>query len=171
MATGIINECWRSIDGYINYQVSNIGRVRNADTGRILKPNILPNGYYMIGLYKDGKVKRFYIHRLVAHEFIENPNNKKFVDHIDNDRTNNCINNLRWATKTENGENRLKRKNTSSTYKGVHWAKREQKWHARITIDRKQKHLGYFDDEEEAARVYNEAAKQHFQEYAKLNDV
>ncbi len=169
--TGIINEEWRSIDEYINYQVSNIGRVRNANTGRILKPKIMKNGYHMIGLYKDGKQKYFLIHRLVAQEFIDNSNNKLCVDHIDNDPSNNCINNLRWCSKKENAGNSLKQQNTSSKFKGVYWFKRDQNWKAHIRIDGKLKHLGLFENEEDAAQAYNEAAKQYFQEYAKLNDV
>ncbi len=169
--TGIINEEWRSIDEYINYQVSNIGRVRRADTGKILKPKILKNGYYQVGLYKDGKQKPFYTHRLVASEFIDNPNNKPYVDHVDNVRSNNSINNLRWVCGKENQGNRLKQQNTSSKFKGVHFHKQIQKWQTRITIDGKKKHLGYFENEDDAARAYNEAAKQYFKEYAKLNDV
>ncbi len=74
--TGIINEEWRAVSGYANYQVSNIGRVRNVKTERMLKPNITPIGYYQFGLYKDNAKKYLRIHRLVAQEFIENPNSK-----------------------------------------------------------------------------------------------
>ncbi len=175
MATGIINEEWRSIDGYINYQVSNIGRVRNADTGKILKPKIEDNGYYRIGLRKDGDRKFFSIHRLVAHEFIENPDGKHFVDHIDNNRANNCFNNLRWVFLKDNQGNRLKQQKPShSKYKGVTWNKQQGpsgRWVAYIVMNSKRRHIGYFDNEEDAARAYNEAAKQYFKEYAKLNDV
>ena len=73
----IINECWKSIDGFINYQVSNLGRVRNANTGRILKHRNDRNGYFRVNLSQNGKMITYRIHNLVANEFIDNPDNKK----------------------------------------------------------------------------------------------
>ena len=72
MAQEIVNECWRSIDGYINYQVSNLGRVRNSNTGRFLGATD-KLGYVRVGLSCDGKAKTHMVHRLVAHEFLDNP--------------------------------------------------------------------------------------------------
>ena len=68
----IINEEWRSISGYLNYRVSNIGRVRNSKTGKILKPGCVHGGYEQVNIGRSNPQK---IHRLVAHEFIENPTN------------------------------------------------------------------------------------------------
>jgi hypothetical protein len=164
-------EIWRSIDGYDNYEVSTHGRVRNAATARILKPFIQSSGYLQVSLYKDKKERKFYIHRLVAQEFIDNPDDKQFADHIDNDRTNNSVNNLRWASGKENQGNRLKQQNTSSKYKGVYFNKQCKKWKVQIKIDDKRKHLGYFENEKDAARAYNEAAKHNFCEYALLNEI
>ena len=98
MSQIIITEEWRSIDCYINYQVSNIGRVRNSDTGRILKPRIRGKNhdYQAVALYKDRKQNNCSIHRLVAIEFIPNLENKPQVDHIDMDKFNNSVSNLRW---------------------------------------------------------------------------
>jgi len=165
----IINEEWRSVDCYINYQVSNIGRVRNSKTGRILKPNLSSNGYLTVGLSKNGKVKTHMIHQLVAREFLENPLNKPNIDHIDNNKTNNNLNNLRVCNQSQNQGNSRKRANASSIYKGVSWSKSEEKWKAQIQFDGRNKHLGSFNNEREAARTYNEAAKELFQDFAKLN--
>jgi hypothetical protein len=167
----IIYEQWRTIDNYSNYQVSNFGRVRNVGTDRILIPSILKNGYRQIGLYKDKKMKKLYVHRLVAQEFIDNPDEKPLVDHIDHNKSNNCINNLRWATKNENQRNMSKHKNSRSIYKGVSFYKRVNKWVAQIRIDGKNKHLGYFENEKDAAKAYNEAAIHNFCEYALLNEI
>ena len=109
-----INEEWRSIDGYINYQVSNIGRVRNSKTGRILTPQINRGGYYQVGLYCDSKNKLLRsVHRLVANEFLEKPDNLDYyvVDHIDRDKNNNKVYNLRYTTTSRNGFNRVKKCN------------------------------------------------------------
>ena len=74
-----IDEEWRRIDGFINYQVSNIGRVRNANTGRILKPGWGTGGYLKVTLCKDSKKFTCRIHKLVANEFLENPDNKNVL--------------------------------------------------------------------------------------------
>ena len=75
-------ENWASIDGYLNYQVSWWGRVVNTKTGRILKPGMNGNGYLKVGLSKGGQLKTHKIHKLVAKEWVPNPENKSCVDHI-----------------------------------------------------------------------------------------
>ena len=169
---GIINECWRSITGYVNYQVSKIGRVRNTDTGRIFTPIDNGRGYFRAGLSRDRLRKVSLVHRLVAQECVENPDNKQHVDHIDGSRTNICVSNLRWVNASENSMNQRKTSNhTSSKYKGVAWDSKYSKWKARITKGGKILHIGYFDNEKHAARVYNIKAIEMFGEYAHLNDV
>ena len=84
------------------------------------------------------KKYHFYVHRLVAHDFLENPDNKQLVDHIDGNRQNNQVTNLRYATISENNRNRLKSiKSTTSRYKGVYWSKENSKWRARIEVNGK----------------------------------
>ena len=101
MSEIIVNEEWRSIDEYLNYHVSNLGRIRNSKTERILKPNHTYHGYLHVILSKNNKQKHGIIHRLVMQEFTNNPENTEFVDHIDHDKSNNCLTNLRWATNSE----------------------------------------------------------------------
>jgi len=86
---------------------------------------------------------------------------------VDGKRRNNTVANLRWATSEQNNSNRKKRENTSSIYKGVSFKKNIGKWAAQI----KRVHLGYFEDEIEAAKVYNQKAVETFGEYAKLNEI
>ena len=162
-------EIWKRIDGYANYEISNFGRVSNATTERILKPNPVGGGYLAVGLNKEGRRKTHPIHKLVAHEWLDNPDNKRCVDHIDGDKTNNHWENLRWATHSENGMNR-KKGNTANTYKGVHFYKPKGKYVAYFTINRHRQHLGYFECEREAAEAYNAAATEHFGAFAKLNE-
>ena len=171
MVQEIVNECWRSIDGYINYQVSNLGRVRNSNTGRILTGSRNSFGYLTVSLSKDKSSSTQSVHRLVAREFLENPGNKTSVDHIDRDKTNNNITNLRWATQSENLGNGSKRTKGSSNFKGVSRLKRTGKWQAQIKNKGRSIHLGYFDDEIDAANAYNAKAIELFGEYACLNKI
>ena len=94
-------EIWKKITNFENYEVSNYGNVRNKKTNKYLKKENT-KGYLRISLSKNGKVKRFQIHRLVALNFIENLQNKKCVNHIDGNKFNNCVSNLEWCTHSEN---------------------------------------------------------------------
>ena len=169
--TGIINEEWRSVNGYANYQVSNIGRVRNVETELILESCNSGMGYYQVRLYKDGSRMFLLVHRLVAHAFIENPDSKTCVDHINHDKTNNTILNLRWVSVSENPMNRTKRQSTSSRFKSVWFNKQRNNWPAQIMLDGKMKRLGSFADEKQAAGKYNEAAIDLFGKHAFLNEI
>jgi hypothetical protein len=117
--------------------------------------------YAMRSVRKDGKWTTQSLHRfilgLTAQEIL--------VDHRDHKGLNNCRSNLRVATPAQNGANRRKRNGTTSRFKGVCWDKRLQKWRARIGINGKHKHLGFFDNEADAAYAYYLAACEHFQEF------
>ena len=98
-------EVWTTITNYDNYEVSSLGNVRNKKTGRFLKP-ACNGGYMIVGLCKNGKGSTKPIHRLVASEFISNPENKPQVNHKDKNRSNNNIINLEWVTALENNIHR-----------------------------------------------------------------
>lgn len=99
-------EIFKDIKGYPNYQVSNCGRVWNAKTQRMLKPSEKPNGYLQVNMIAaNGLRKKEYIHRLVALTFLENPNNLPQCDHIDRNRSNNNVDNLRWVDASANQRN------------------------------------------------------------------
>lgn len=97
-----MKERWKLIEDYPNYEVSDMGRVRNMKTGKVLRPCKANTGYLMVNLYEDEKHKFASVHRLVATHFILNPGNKPCVNHIDGYKTNNCVNNLEWVTYSEN---------------------------------------------------------------------
>ena len=165
-------EYWRAVSVFTNYEVSSVGRVRNSKTGRVLKPSDNGSGYMQVVLAKNGSTKTFKVHRLVAETFIENPLGKRCVDHIDGNRRNNTIENLRWASDSENQMNAIKKQsNASSTHKGVSLHKASNKWVAYVQIGNARKHLGCFTDEREAAEAYNAAAIEHYGVFAKLNDL
>jgi hypothetical protein len=148
-------EVFRSVDGYENYAVSSFGRVKNTKTGRILKAGLDSHGYLTVNLCEDGVVKTHRIHRLVANAFLDNPDDKLCVDHKDNNKTNNHISNLRFATLKENQHNRKLSNNNTSNVKGVYFDKRVKKWRAQIKIDGIRIHIGYYDnlDDARTARV------------------
>lgn len=167
----IYNEIWMQINYHNDYYVSNFGRVKNIETGKILSMNRTNgNGYKIIHIRKDGKGKNYYIHRLVGEAFLENPNNYKYIDHIDIDKTNNNANNLRWCSQSQNCQNRNKFKLNSSGYVGVTKTK-NNKFRAQITLNGKTYHLGTFDNAYDAARAYNEKAIAFFGLGAKINNV
>ena len=141
---------WRDVVDYEGlYIINNYGMVKNGMKNYIHTLNDY-NGYYRINLLKDEKYKTQQVHRLVALAFIPNPENKPFVDHIDNNGFNNHISNLRWATNQENQLNVKCCRNSKSGIRGVHFNTRQKKWVARYSIDKKQIHIGYFNTIEEA---------------------
>lgn len=104
----------------------------------------------------------------IANEVLQ-IDSKILVDHKDRNPFNNLDDNLRIATQQQNGANKLKKPGCASIYKGVTWNKAREKWRACITFNRKCIHLGYFTNEIEAAKAYNEATAKYFGEFAVLN--
>ncbi len=111
-----IDEIWKPVKGYENiYEVSNIGRVKSCErivirsNGRkinfpekIMKPSINHKGYEVIDLRKNGKRECGFVHRLVGKAFIENPDNKKQINHKNGVKRDNNVDNLEWVTNKEN---------------------------------------------------------------------
>jgi hypothetical protein len=160
-----MSEEFKIIKDFENYEISNLGNIRNIKTNKILKNSINSNGYKITSMFKNNKFKKHYIHRLIALTFIPNPDKKKCVDHINNNRLDNDINNLRWVTLSENSHNaKLSTLNTSGV-KGVYWNKENNKWHAQIRLNCKKYHIGYYEEKEEAIKARREKAKELFGEY------
>jgi hypothetical protein len=133
-----------------------------------MKPSIECSGYCVLSLPKNGKVKLCKIHRLVAEAFLENADNKPFVDHKDGDKLNNNLSNLRWATVIENARNSKIRSDNTSGVKGVSYHAKTKKWQARITIDGKDYHLGYYSTIEEAKQARFNKANEVFGEFKNI---
>ena len=106
-----MKEIWRDIKGYENlYQISNLGRIKTKQKKvnnrfkdiireeKIIKLSLNRNGYYIVHLWKDGKSINKTVHRLVANAFIPNENKLPLINHKDENKKNNCVDNLEWCT-------------------------------------------------------------------------
>ena len=109
------------IQGYEGlYIIHQDGRIYTKYKKEPLKYYITKYGYYQLQLCHNYKPQSFLLHRLIAIHYIPNPNNYLYVDHIDRDRLNNHISNLRWVTSSMNAQNQCKRKNNKSGIKNIH---------------------------------------------------
>lgn len=114
-----MEEIWKDVAGWEGlYQVSTYGRVKSLKYGkeRILKHSKNSSGYLTVGLSIESKTFSKVVHRLVAIAFVPNPDNKCDVNHIDEDKTNNNVNNLNWMTRSENVNWGTSRKRAVNTF-------------------------------------------------------
>lgn len=128
-----MEELWKEIPGYEGYyEVSTLGNIRSMDRiincpwgkvypakGKPKKISKFKTGYLYVNLYKENKTHKELVHRLVAIAFIPNPQSKPCIDHIDGDRTNNNVTNLRWCSIKENNNNPI----TISRLKSIKFSK------------------------------------------------
>jgi hypothetical protein len=126
---------------------------RKKDYGNIKAGSVAggshTRGYLVISIFN----RKYFAHRL-AWFFKHGVFPDGQIDHIDRNKLNNRIDNLRVVTNAENQHNQGIKSNNTSGFQGVTWSAQKKKWHARITIDGRQKHLGFFDSPEAAAEVY-----------------
>lgn len=153
-------EIWKDIPDYEGlYQISSLGRVKSFKYGKekLLKNRLVSSGYLMVILSKNNLTKQKTIHQLVAESFYNHTSdgtNNICVDHINNIKTDNRVENLQIVT---HRYNMSKDRKGSSKYTGVSWHKQSLKWRASIGINKKIITLGYFNDEIEAAQAYKNA--------------
>lgn len=96
---------YKVIKRFDNYIIYDNGDVLSIKNNIILKPQNNGNGYLKVHLYKNGKMHQIYVHKLVCEHFIDNPHNYKYIDHIDRNKSNNHVSNLRWSSQSENIKN------------------------------------------------------------------
>ena len=111
-----------------NYLIYEDGKVFSKKSNKFLKHNLGNNGYKRITLCSNNKPTYHLIHRLIGLHYIPNPDNKSQIDHIDRNRLNNDISNLRWATRKENMNNKSKRITNISGYTNIFYNKRDNVW-------------------------------------------
>lgn len=125
------------------------------------------NGYAVRNeRYEPKKYRKQYMHRVIM-----NASSGEIVDHINGNTLDNRKENLRICDIRGNAQNSRGKKRMYSQYKGVTYCKKRQKWVAQITVDTKNRSLGGFTEELEAALAYNKAAIEHYGEYARINNI
>mgnify|MGYP001070438704 CR=1 FL=1 len=148
---------WRTIKKHPSYRVSNYGDVYSSKSNKYLKPSINSSGYFCLRLDNTS----YKVHKLVAIAFLNhkssNQNRDLVIDHIDGDKLNNNLSNLREVSPRENRTNYTNRIKTTSKYTGVCWDKSRRKWIASIKVNGKQKNLGRFKKEKDAYLAYRKA--------------
>lgn len=121
MGSKMAVEIWKAVKGYEGvYEVSNLGRVRTfqpKENNIILKPYVMPNGYEQVCLYSKKTRIKCYIHRLVAIAFIDNPHNLPQVNHKDENKQNNHVENLEWVTAKQNLEHGTRKEKQKETFR------------------------------------------------------
>lgn len=148
---------WVDVKGYESeYQISDEGHVRSKYNDYTLKKGFTNNnGYLMIDLYKDGKRKKYLMHRLVAQTFIPNPENKPEIDHIDGNRQNNAVENLRWCTRKENCNNHITLKRRSESLTGRQLSEETKKKMSEVRKGEKNGFYGKHHTEEARKKIGN----------------
>jgi len=148
-----MNEIWKNVIDYEGiYQISNLGNLKNIKTNKILKVNNKKEKYLNVSLYKNGKQKTFYIHRLIALIFIPNPHKLPMINHIDGNKQNNDILNLEWCTNRENTSHYYS--NKSNKLRGAFYIKETNRWKSIIIVNNKRINLGHYLTEIDAHNAY-----------------
>ena len=139
------------IQGYPNYLIYEDGRVWSKNRGgKFLKPGKNNDGYLQVVLFTDQKGKTMTIHRLVALHYIPNPENKRCVDHLNRIKSDNRLENLRWATYCENQQNKGTNPRNKSGHKYVSYDRLEDRWVFQRREKNKYKIQKYFKTKNEA---------------------
>jgi hypothetical protein len=154
----IVKELFDYCDGKLIRKVKTSNRVKVGD----IAGTIHPSGYVHIRV--NGHLYK--AHRLIFlwhHGYIP-----KYIDHIDRNKSNNKIENLRCATASENVYNTDVRKNNTTGLKGVYWHQPTSKWRVKASINGKQKHIGLFDSKESAYSAYCDVVKKNYGEFSNV---
>lgn len=153
-------ERWKPVKNYEKlYLISDQGRVKTLRgiTPRFLTLSLEKKGYLKVRFFINKKIISSKVHILVAKHFLSNYDDTKQINHKDGNKTNNFYKNLECVTNRENCSHYNINRKTKSKYIGVDWSISNNKWRSRIRINKKRFHLGYFNDEIDAANAYKQA--------------
>ena len=160
-----VEEEWRSVYTlcFDAYEVSSLGRVRRRGSSCCLALWGGGDCHVIASLYKSRDIQmKIPVHRLVSDAFLERPEGKRYINHIDGNKNNNSASNLRFVPAQHNclTWHKVSARPSSSRFKGVCWSRRYNVWHSYVVYDNLRYHLGTFDNEVDAARAYNEKVMQ-----------
>ena len=172
-----MNEEWRPIEGYEGlYEVSSYGRVRSVDRyvkskgesywlrkGKMLSPAKDKNGYLKVNLSCNGKNNIIRVHRLIAQSFLPNPDNLPEVNHKDEDKTNNNVDNLEWCDRSYNISygTRTERQKNTNIQNGFWTGLSKEEYMKKYNQDRKEYRKKWYQDHKDKAKEYD---KKYYQE-------
>lgn len=149
----------KDVTGYEDrYTVSDNGLVFSKKRNKAVTIYDNGNVYLKLMLWRGGKIDNRLVHRLVAEHFLDDWSPTLQVDHIDGDKTNNHVSNLRMVTQSQNMKAKLKPRGKSK-YRGVNWNVKDKVFHAQISPKGKTMHIGTFRMEVAAALAWDEAAR------------
>jgi hypothetical protein len=168
-----MEEIWKPVVGYEGlYEVSNLGRIKAIRFGeKIMKLRYDKHNYLLVGLTKNNKYSVFLVHRIVLKSFIGLPKNGEECDHINRQRDDNRLENLRWVTRSKNQLNKTahgKSKFKGVSYNTFKYSRKDGTYgvlsriRSSIKINNNTVLLGYFETEEEAYRAYKTAFRNHY---------
>jgi len=171
-----MNEIWKPINGFPNYEISNLGSVKSKAhlKEKILKPFKNSKGYLYVSLPK----KRTSVHKLVAETFIETKPSSDCteINHINFNRTDNRAENLEWISHKDNirysmfkGNLSVKKPNNKTGHKNISWVNKLKKYRVVIGFDRKRYNIGYFKDINEALKARDKAKEKILNERVSKN--
>ena len=155
------------IQGYSGYIIYPDGRIWSNKLNREIKSTINNAGYYVVGLTNNKKRKLYLLHRLLAIHYIDNPENKPCVDHIDRVKTNNSLDNLRWVTHLQNCQNWGVSKRNTNGHKNIKFRKATGHYCFEKMVNGKQ-HSRTFKTLEEAVVYKNNYLRDNF--YSSLSN-
>ena len=163
-----MKEIFKNITGYeTRYQISNLGNVKSLRKNLVLRPQINSCKYIVVSLWKEGDNKKTHsVHHLVWDAFGDSPRNgrKLQVDHIDNNKHNNRVDNLQLLTNRENSIKYFKSVKHTRTSKYLGVTKFRNLWVSQMSVGKKHITLGHFKTEKEASEVYEKAVEKIYSE-------
>ena len=155
---------WRQIPNFDNYMITNEGKVYNIKRGIEMKLSKHKQGYSCVVLSKNNHQTLLLIHRVLAELFIPNPENKQYVDHKNQDKSDNSLSNLRWVTKRENAINIRLRSNNTSEVTGVNYDKNSKMWRGYFRLNGK--HISqYFNTKKDAISYRLEMQNKYYTDF------